>query len=97
MLPSNGWNHEASCLISSGFPNAVIEPSAIAFGPDTLQVSEVSLSGDGCQTGAGNTFEAEILSVLSAGEISYTVNLGVLELRAGKAVLRLEGTFEGPG
>ena len=58
---------------------------------ETMRVTDITLTGDACSSEV-TEMEAEILSVLSAGEISYTLDRGVLEIRAGQSVLQFVGS-----
>lgn len=67
--------------------------AAVQVTPDTMRVTDIIRGPDTC--GAEVTeMESEFLRVLTADEISYTLDAGVLELRAGDDVLRLEGSVE---
>jgi hypothetical protein len=63
--------------------------------PDTMRVTDLALSGDACIAEI-TEMEAEILDVLSADALSYTVDAGILELRAGSNVLRFVGSSDPP-
>ena len=57
-----------------------------------MRVGAIALAGDRCNRAEVNGMEAGILAVLSAGELSYTLDAGMLELRAGSTVLRFAGS-----
>lgn len=63
--------------------------------PETMRVTNIALTGSACSAEVIE-MEAEILSVLSADEISYAVDAGILELRAGSNVLRFVGSPDPP-
>lgn len=62
---------------------------------DALRVTDIDLSGDACSAEVA-AMEEEVLAVLSGGDIAYTLESGILELRAAGHVLRLTGTTEPP-
>ena len=62
---------------------------------DTIRVTDIALTGDPC--GAEVTeMESEILAVLTADEVSYVVDAGILDVRAGSNVLRFIGSPDPP-
>ena len=63
--------------------------------PDTMRVTDIALTGDRCRSEI-TEMESEILGVLSADELSYTVESGSLELSAGSSVLRFMGSPDPP-
>ena len=62
---------------------------------DTMRVTDIALTGDSCSAEV-TEMETEVLSVLSADELSYTVDAGILELRAGTNVVRFTGSPDPP-
>jgi hypothetical protein len=62
---------------------------------DTMRVTDIALTGDACSAEV-TEMEAEILAVLSAGEISYTLDAGILELRADPNAIQLTGSPDPP-
>jgi hypothetical protein len=62
---------------------------------DTMRITEIALTGDACSAEIAE-MEAEILTILSADTLSYTIDAGVLELSAGSNVLRFEGSSNPP-
>ncbi len=62
----------------------------------TLRISGLSLTESTCTLPGTTEFDAAIWAVLSKPELTYTIEKGVLELRAGQDVLRLQGTTDGP-
>jgi META domain len=62
---------------------------------DTMRITDIALTGDTCSAEV-TEMEAEILTVLSADELSYTVDAGILELSDGSNVLRFEGSSDPP-
>jgi hypothetical protein len=66
---------------------------------DTMRVTDIALTSDACGaevTEMTTEMEAEILAVLTADELSYTVEAGILELTAGSNVLRFVGSPDHP-
>jgi hypothetical protein len=62
---------------------------------DTIRVTDMALTGDPC--GAEVTeMESDVLAVLTGDEVSYVVDAGVLDLRAGSNVLRFVGSPDPP-
>ena len=64
-------------------------------GPDRLRVTDITLVHVGCSDVVAQLTET-FMSVLSAGEIEYSLGQGTLELRAGSDVLRFRANYEGP-
>jgi hypothetical protein len=63
-------------------------------GPSSMRVTDFRLSENTCSQATLEEieeFEASVLGVLSADQISYIVDAGVLELRAGDTVVRFNG------
>jgi hypothetical protein len=61
----------------------------------TLQVRDLVLAEVPCSADVAE-FDAALTGVLSADEIAYTIDAGVLELRAGEKTVQLVANFEGP-
>jgi hypothetical protein len=76
---------DAACNVGAG--NVIVERGTLHL--DDLSHTEVPCSSDI----AG--FGAAFMAVLLADEIAYTIDAGVLELRAGPNVLKLMATYEG--
>jgi hypothetical protein len=60
-----------------------------------MRFTDIALAGGSCSPEV-TQMEAEILEVLSADELSYTLDAGILELSDGTNVLRFEGTADPP-
>jgi len=77
---------DAACNVGGG--NVIVERG-------TLRLHDLSLTEVACSSDIAE-FGAAVMAVLSADEIAYSIDAGVLELRAGPNVLRLMATYEGP-
>jgi hypothetical protein len=74
----------------------------LAIGPETLGVSDLALEETDCRGHGPASLEGilkaedRLLKMLSAETISYSIEAGVLELRAGSRHIRFTARFQGP-
>lgn len=69
--------------------------AAVEVTANTLRVTDLALTGDPCRAEI-TEMESEILAVLTADEVLYSLEAGILELRAGSNVVRFVGSSEPP-
>jgi hypothetical protein len=69
--------------------------AAVEVTPDTMRVTDIALAGDPCSPEVSE-MEAEILAVLAADRLSYTLGGGVLRLTDGSNVLEFQGSTDPP-
>jgi META domain len=69
--------------------------ASLVIGTDTLKVSKVSLVETRCEPDDAEIDEG-LLEILSAGTIEYTIDAGILELRAGSRHIEFSARFQGP-
>jgi heat shock protein HslJ len=62
---------------------------------ETMRVTDIALTHVGCSDVVAE-LTARFMSVLSAGEIQYSLRKGELDLRAGAEVLPFGAQYEGP-
>ena len=68
---------------------------SVAVEPDVLRVSDLRLTGIACGSVVAEITDAA-MTVLGAREVSYSIDRGILRLRAGPNELQLEARYEGP-
>jgi heat shock protein HslJ len=83
---AGGISFDAGCTTGEG---------AVAVEPGVLRVRELVLTDVSCGSDVAQ-FTARFMGVLTAGDITYTLDTGLLELRAGTEVLRLDAQYDGP-
>ncbi|HET9755601.1 MAG TPA: META domain-containing protein [Candidatus Limnocylindrales bacterium] len=77
---------DAGCMTGEG---------AVVVEPDALRVRDIVVTDVPCGSGVAQ-LSARLMSVLTAGDLRYTLDTGLLELRAGTDVLLFQAQFEGP-
>ena len=76
--------------------------ATVAIGPQALRVSDLTLEETDCRPHGPATperlheAEEDLLTILSADTIAYSIEAGVLELRAGSREFSFTAKFQGP-